>query len=191
MFKKVLMTVATTLFITSSAMALPFVDMGIKLGMGDMQYSNDDSSIQRQLDDADNSLFAMGVAARFQLAMIQLEANALYWSETGAGDSSYKALSVPVIGRIDFAPIPLLKLAAGTGLEFQFPLAATGPADNDIKDSFQQSLYLPLSVAADFTLPAIGTLGVEARYGYELTSKFKTDGGTSGNYFLFFGTFLF
>ena len=191
MIKKAILTVATTLLISSSAMALPFIDMGIKLGMGDMQYTHDDSTEQKALDEADSSLFALGVAARFQLAIIQLEANALYWSETGEGDSSYKALSLPVIARLDFAPVPLLKLAAGTGLEFQFPLAATGPDDSDIKDSVQQSLYLPLSVSADFTLPAIGTLGVEARYGYELTSKLKEDNGIGGNYFLFMGTFLF
>ena len=46
-------------------------------------------------------------------------------------------------------------------------------------DQLQSSMYLPLSASADLSLPALGTIGVEARYGYELRSRLKDDLGFS------------
>ena len=191
MFYRLVTTFALTTMISANALALPFVDMGIKLGHGSISLSHSDSAVQKRLDETETPLFTIGAVARMQVLMVQIEANALYWSESGEGDSSYKALSLPIIARLDFAPIPMLKLAAGTGLEFQFPLAAEDAEGNDVKDSFRQGMFLPLSVTADLTVPAIGTLGVEVRYGYELSTRLEEDGGISTDYFLLLGTYLF
>ncbi|MGC6419043.1 MAG: hypothetical protein ACON3Z_18095 [Bradymonadia bacterium] len=191
MRNRIIATIALVTMLAGSASALPFVDMGIKLGYGNLSPSHDDSDVQKALDEVDVGLFAAGVAARIQVLMVQVEANALYWSESYDSEASYSALSLPIIARLDFAPIPLLKLAAGTGLEFQFPLAAKGPSGDDAMDQLQSSTYLPLSASADLTLPALGTIGLEARYGYELSSRLKDDQGVSNNYFMFMGTFLF
>ena len=173
MRNRIIATIALVTMLAGSASALPFVDMGIKLGYGNVSLSDEDDELQKILDEIDVDLFAAGVAARIQVLMVQVEANALYWSESWDTDASYTALSLPIIARLDFAPIPMLKLAAGTGLEFQFPLAAENAQGADAMDSLQSSMYLPLSASADLTLPAIGTIGLEARYGYELRSRIK------------------
>ena len=49
------------------------------------------------LDEADVGLFAAGVAARIQVPG-QVEANALYWSESYR-DDTLPALSLPIIAR--------------------------------------------------------------------------------------------
>ncbi len=186
--------VGLALLFAPAAHALPFIDMGAKVGMGKTLYKTDDSESQKAFDDLEeNKILALGVVARFQVAVVQLEANALYWGETIDSKATYDALSLPLMARFDFAPIPLLKLAAGTGLEFRFPLAATDSLGDDALDSYQKNTYVPLSLSADLSIPVVGiTAGVEARYGYELGSRVKDSPiAVSSDYFLLLGTFLF
>ena len=188
-----LLFVGLSLLLAPAAHALPFIDMGAKVGMGKTLYSTDNDMLQKSLDDLENKVLALGVAARIQVAVIQLEANALYWGETIDGKATYDALSLPLIARFDFAPVPLLKLAAGTGLEFRFPLSATDTSGEDSLKTFQKNTYVPLSLSADLSIPVIGiTAGVEARYGYELGSRVKDSPvAIDSSYFLLLATFLF
>ena len=83
------LVVGIALLFAPAAHALPFIDMGAKVGMGKTLYKTDNDEFQRSLDDLeDNKILALGVAARFQVAVVQLEANALYWGETIDGDAT-------------------------------------------------------------------------------------------------------
>ncbi|MBM4290651.1 MAG: hypothetical protein FJ138_03805 [Deltaproteobacteria bacterium] len=114
----------------------------------------------------DVSYVTGGVGARFDVLMLQLEAQITYLGATVTGDHKMDAslVSLPLMARFDLSPIPLLKLTAGAGLE-QRVLLKQGDAQL-FADSAQ---YLPVSVCADLSVPVLGSVGLEARFSYMLS----------------------
>jgi hypothetical protein len=140
------------------AEALPFLDIGPKVGFG----VGLDSKMSTNSD-----IIAGGLAASFDLVMIQLEVNMLYINTTPVGSSaSYNTLGLPIIGRFDISPVPMFKLALGGGYERRFSFG-------DDAEGAEQN-YIPLSVRSDLSIPLVGAVGVEGRFNVAL-------GENSGN----------
>ena len=148
------------------AQALPFVDTGLKIGTG-MGFATGNNN------DAEISNLAVGLAGSFDLVMVQLEVNALYINRKTEGSAAGNAASVdesfvavPIIGRFDISPIPMIKLAVGGGYERRF---YQGDGESP------ELNYLPLSVRGDVKVPLVGSFGVEGRFNYQLgDDKYKT-----------------
>ena len=145
--------------------ALPFVDTGLKIGTGTGFATGENNPFE----EADISNFAIGLAGSFDLVLVQLEINALYFnrkiedSEEGSTDDSF--IAVPIIGRIDISPIPMVKLAVGGGYERRF---YQGDGETP------ELNYLPLSARGDIKVPLVGSFGVEGRFNYQLgDDKYK------------------
>ena len=149
-----------------SAEAIPFLDIGPKLGYGVGLLTGVDENT-----DTSVSLVTGGLAASIDLVMLQLEVDLLYLRATTESSfevlgvettSSFKSsfFSVPIIGRLDISPIPMVKLAVGGGYERRFNL------DDDNGDS--ELNYLPLSIRSDLSIPLVGAAGVEARFNYQM-----------------------
>ena len=171
-----LLALAFMTFSGGEVQALPFVDTGLKIGYGNSMPSD-------EIDGLEISNFALGAAARADLAMLQVEFNVLYFKQTvkvdGLGSSDVDSISLPLIVRFDFSPIPVLKLAAGLGYETRISLEDT--------DGETQFNYVPLSITGDFKIPVIGSAGVEVRYSYMLDDP----AGGKVNDLMFFGQVLF
>ena len=174
-----LLALAFMTFSGGEAQALPFVDTGLKIGYGNSMPSD-------EIDGLEISNFALGAAARADLAMLQVEFNVLYFKQTAkyslaGSESSVDSdfISLPLIVRFDFSPIPVLKLAAGLGYETRISLEDT--------DGETQFNYVPLSITGDFKIPVIGSAGVEVRYSYMLDDP----AGGKVNDLMFFGQVLF
>jgi hypothetical protein len=135
----------------SNAEALPFVDTGLKIGTG-IDFGGD----------VETSNFAIGAAASFDLVMVQLEINALYLNkkEKTSKESGASFFAVPIIGRVDISPIPMLKLAVGGGSERRFSM---GDGDG------LELNFLPLYVRGDIKVPLVGAFGIEGRFNMNLT----------------------
>lgn len=141
--------------------ALPLVDIGPKIGYGTGMFSEDPP-----VGELTMTSLAFGVAASLDLVLIQLEADLLYLKNTTEAsvndtkttdDADF--LSIPIIGRIDLSPVPMVKFAVGGGYERRFFLGdGESPELN----------YVPLSARADLKVPMIGAAGVEARFNYQL-----------------------
>ena len=148
-----------------NAEALPFVDLGPKVGYGLGVFTGLD-------DDADLSvdLWSLGLAATVDLVMVQLEANLLYLNATTntaeipgvteGNKATSSFFAVPVIGRVDISPIPMFKLAFGGGYERRFAMG-------DDADGAELN-YLPLSLRTDIKVPLVGSAGLEGRFNYQL-----------------------
>ncbi len=142
----------------SNAEALPFVDTGLKIGTG-VDVGGDDN--------VETNNFAIGAAASFDLVMVQLEINALYLNKTSkvtvaglSAESDASFFAVPIIGRVDISPLPMLKLAVGGGYERRFYMG-----DGDAPELN----FLPLSVRGDIKVPLVGSFGIEGRFNMNLT----------------------
>ena len=173
-----LLALTFIIFSSGEARALPFVDTGLKIGYGNSMPSD-------ELEGLEISNFAIGAAARADIAMLQVEFNVLYFKQTvkyslGGSESSVDAdfMSFPLIARFDFSPIPFLKLAAGLGYEMRVSL------EDDVEEQLN---YIPLSITGDFKIPVIGSAGVEVRYSYMLDDP----AGGKVNDLMFFGQILF
>ena len=149
-----------------NAEALPFLDVGPKVGYGVGVFTGLDSKANQS-----SELLAGGIAATFDLVMIQLEVDLLYINaktessldlagveQESSSSSSFFAM--PIIGRLDISPVPMFKLALGGGYERRFSL------EDDAGDT--ELNYLPLSVRADLKIPLIGTAGIEGRFNYQM-----------------------
>lgn len=150
------------------AQALPFVDTGLKIGTGTGFATGENNP----LEEADINNFAIGLAGSFDLVLVQLEINALYFNrktEVSSGgvktstDDSF--IAVPIIGRVDISPIPMVKLAVGGGYERRF---YQGDGETP------ELNYLPISARGDIKVPLVGSFGVEGRFNYQLgDDKYK------------------
>ncbi len=148
---------------TRRAAALPFVDIGPVAGTGFGIYMGSGTR--------DTTYIAGGLGARFDLLMIQLEAQVNYLSATVTGgeksDVSFDAsfLSLPVMARFDISPVPMLKLTIGGGFEHRQTLKQS----KDVKLFSDAAEYIPVSLCADFKIPVVGAVGVEGRFSYMLS----------------------
>ena len=149
-------TLLATMAMNQRAEALPFVDVGLKAGFGSGVVSGDVP------DDAefDITTTAVGLAGSFDLAVLQLEINVLYHTLT-VEESDVNFWAIPIIGRFDISPVPMFKLAIGGGFERRFYTEDKEGVDPELN-------YVPLSVRSDFSIPLVGTLGVEGRFNYQL-----------------------
>ena len=149
--------------------ALPLVDTGLKIGTGTGFTTGDNNPLK----EAEISNLAVGLAGSFDLVMVQLEINALYINrktESSVAGNSVSVdesfIAVPVIGRFDISPIPMIKLAVGGGYERRF---YQGDGESP------ELNYFPLSVRGDVKVPLVGSFGVEGRFNYQLgDDKYKT-----------------
>ena len=160
------LTFMSPLVPTQQAQAIPFLDVGPKLGYGVGILSGDNT----ENIDSNTTITAFGMAGSFDLVMLQLEVNVLYLkaayeqsinilgAKTTTKDEA-DFLAIPIIGRFDISPIPMVKLALGGGYERRFYL---GDGDSP------ELNYMPLSVRADLKVPMIGAVGIEGRFNYQL-----------------------
>ncbi len=160
------LTFMSALVPTQQAQALPFLDVGPKLGYGVGILSGDNT----EDIDSNTTITAFGVAGSFDVVMLQLEVNVLYLKAAyeqninilgtkTTAKSEADFLAIPIIGRFDISPIPMVKLALGGGYERRFYL---GDGDSP------ELNYMPLSVRADLKVPMIGAVGIEGRFNYQL-----------------------
>ena len=140
------------------AEALPFIDIGAKVATGSGVFGPEGASA---------TIIGGGAVARLDLPIVSLELNALYLSseiEYGEGalasTSTFGMLSIPVIMRVSVLPLPIVDIAVGGGVERRVYLG--DHADIDPVD------LIPLSITGDFSIPVLGTVGVEARFNYSL-----------------------
>ena len=168
----------TALTPASPASALPFVDLGPSVGKGFGIYMGDGKR--------DTSYVGGGLAARLDVLMFQVEVqlNGLLADVTGDKKTEASFFSMPVMARFDISPIPLIKLTVGLGIEQRFLLKQSG--DKLFADSAQ---FLPISASADFSIPVIGSIGVEARFSPMLSEPAPSADKTHD--FMIFGHFFF
>ena len=179
----------------SLSFAIPFVDFGFKGGIGKALVTGKDSKV---FDEYSSSLFAAGAAARFDLAIVQFEANVMY-QNLNFTDTQNKtddifdlnALNLSLLGRIDISPLPLIKLTVGSGFEQRHILDISRSKDKVSKNQYEDTVYfLPISVCADFSVPLIGTVGIEGRYSHQMSDLFKTDDTRYHTFMLYLHAFL-
>ena len=194
--RKMMMTGAAllALCVAGDALALgPTFGLRIATGSG---FDRDDKLGQ----DAAIFPFAIGPAVKFTLPLIELELNALYWSTTvepKAGPEYVdNELALPLIARVTLPVVPLLlDLGLGLGLEPRFHLSSTLDG-KDIEDVLgdaaperEMVMYLPISVSGDLNL-GVANVGLEIRYEYQLTERYKDD-KAKVDYLTFFGGVFF
>jgi hypothetical protein len=169
------MVVTAGLLASTSALALG--QFGVRVGTG-ASFPDGEGA-----DDVDAAVpFAIGAAFRFDLAMLALEADALYWRnsyEAGEEDVSENRLALPVTARLDISPVPVLGLEIGAGVEPRFL------HDGDDLGGEQKSTvwYLPVVLGATIDLQVL-TLNGELRYERQLTDT--VDGSDFRNHQLMF-----
>ena len=161
------------------AAALPFVDIGPVAGTGFGVYMGSGTR--------DTTYIAGGLGARFDLLMVQLEAQLNYLSATVTGDQKSDAsfFSTPIMARFDISPVPMLKLTIGGGFEHRQTLKQS----NGNKLFSDAAEYIPVSVCADFKIPLVGAVGVEGRFSYMLSDP--AAGGDKTHDLMVFGHFFF
>lgn len=149
--------------ITQSAYALPFIDVGPKVLTGFGVLGPENSSLK---------LYGGGIAARFKLPFVALEVNTLYLSSQytyGSGitasESSFGSISVPILFRASLLPLPIVDLSLGAGYERRFYVG------DHVEDNYSD--LIPIAISGDFSIPVIGTAGVEARFNYSLEDTDK------------------
>lgn len=149
----------TTFSVQKRAEALPFVDLGAKVGVGTGMITGNNAT------DTEVKLRSFGLAGSLDLVLAQLEVNVLYHTLTmGSESKDTNFLAIPVIGRVDISPIPMFKLAVGGGYERRFYMEDKDGVDPELN-------YIPLSARADLKVPLIGTFGLETRFNYQLGDK--------------------
>jgi hypothetical protein len=121
--------------------AIPFINFGFKGGVGTSLVTG-----TKVYDQAESTPYAVGGAARFDLAVIQLEANLMYqnieFTQNGTSLSNMNALNSALIGRFDISPIPFFKLTVGSGVEQRYILDITSAGGITInKDLYEESVF--------------------------------------------------
>lgn len=177
-FGRTFLLTLTLLITTIPALgfALPFVNFGFKGGVGTSFVTGTDL-----YDEADSMPFAIGGAARFDLAFIQLEGNVLYqnvqFTSKDVSLFNINALQLSLLGRFDLSPVPFLKLTVGTGIEQRSLLEVTTLDKLTLSEDLYNSQlsYLPISVCADFSIPLLGTVGGELRYSHQMSEFIKAE----------------
>ena len=159
----------------STAHAIPFLKQGVVIGYG-FGLPEEVEGLEQEI-----SNFAIGGSVMLDIPVVKLELNVLYLGQTITnrveselantdaseviGDSDpveSSFLSIPVIARFNLSPIPLLDFGIGAGYERRFYLG-DGEAD--------ELNYVPLSARADFKVPFVASLGIEARFSYHLADN--------------------
>lgn len=163
----------------SSSTAMALGSFGIRIGTG----TSFVDGLDDQTPEPTVTPFAAGLSYTLNLAVAEVEIDALYWSDTSETDlgpigkfettGSYFAL--PIIGRASLPIIPkLFSLSVGAGLEPRFLLSAESDIPDFNTDGFEDMvMYLPISVVGKVSVPMIATVGVEVRYEYQLTESVK------------------
>ena len=159
---------------------------GLKIGTGTSFYQDEDPKFP---GDAPNVLpFAIGAAYVYDLVLLAIEVDALYWRNSfESGDATDDSLVVPVIAKVSLPVIPLLLgIDLGVGLEPRFHLSSD---PEPATDPNAMVLYLPVVVGANLDLKVIG-VGLEMRYEHQLTEA--VDGEDDRlHQLMFFGGVLF
>jgi len=160
---------------TSWAFGLSY---GVRAGAG-LAFPNDDAVPG---DDASVTPFAAGLGINLDLALIDIEVDALYWHrsityetteamKTVEKEASEGRLALPVLVRVGIPLVPLLSV--GAGIEPRFLLSAEAN-DTDVSDNFESmALYVPILLAVDLDL-SILELRVDLRYEFKLTNFLAT-----------------
>lgn len=167
-----ILALLTVLFSAAPAMALG--TFGAKLGVG-LSNSYDGLPDGASIDEDQPSTFIIGAAWKMDVAMIRVEANALYWSDTndaGAKDTKVNSMALPVLAKFDISPLPILKLSFGAGLEPRYLLSTTGIDESDLETMV---MYMPIAIEGAINLQVI-SIGLELRYERQLTSSYKASG---------------
>lgn len=160
--------------ISPPARALPFVKVGPTVGYG--------VGLIDQAEDLNQSLttVVVGASALLDIPVVKVEVDLLYLMRTYETESTLAQdfnlktestlsfISVPVIVRYNLSPIPLFDLGIGGGYERRFAMG------DDAGDNSERS-FLPLSARADFKVPLLASLGVEARFAYDLSDLAEHD----------------
>ena len=179
---------AAIMLSSSSAMALG--SFGIRLGTG-VSFPDEVSP------EPTVTPFAVGLAYSLNLAVAEVEVNALYWRDSGEYDVGQgqkldlttNRLAIPILGRASLPVIPkLFSISVGAGLEPRFLLSTDPSSYEDEQESMV--LYLPVSVVGKISVPLIGTIGVEARYEHQLNDSVKNSDARI-NQLVFMGGFDF
>jgi hypothetical protein len=149
----------------ASAPAFAMGQFGARFGFG-LGFHNDEAG-----DPDSSTAFAAGLAYTLDLAVLDLEIDALYWgNSTTKPDADSAYLAVPVIAKFGIPVVPFLTLGAGLNPRF---LLSAEQGGNDVADKFATMvLYLPILVGVTIPL-GIVDLGVEARYELQLTAADK------------------
>ncbi|MEE2644042.1 MAG: hypothetical protein VYD19_03830 [Myxococcota bacterium] len=175
-----LIALFTALSLPLSAQALPGIDLSAGL-VGGFGTGHPDFGDLEEPEGVDHSLSAYGLGVTLKILMVEAEFNALYHTTTSSGegtsDQSYSHLALPLIGRLDLSPIPLVSFAIGAGLEPRIFLSQS--EDSAFDEIYEgNTLYLPLSLKVGVSIPGVG-LGVtgEARYSHQLSPLFTKDSG--------------
>ncbi|MBU0554302.1 hypothetical protein KKF91_02720 [Myxococcota bacterium] len=183
-----------TLFLTllcltlgaSSASALG--KFGVRLGTGTsfIDYENEPAD---GAPEPDITPLAVGLAWRFDLAVVGVEIDGLWWQNTSSMEmlgKTYEAtetrLALPIIGRVNFPLIPVvLDLNVGAGLEPRFLLSAEDQDGKDTSDDLESMvIYMPIAVGATISAGPLA-LQAELRYERQITEYVKDKEGVSKN----------
>ncbi len=184
----VLLAIAVCVPATTWAFGLSY---GVRAGAG-LAFVNEDAGRLGGPDTTPDDLvslsapFAVGLGINLDLALLDIEVDALYWHHAysydfpapfGSQDGTEGRLALPVLVRVGIPLVPLLSL--GAGLEPRFLISA----DSDIplgkgkeyEDTFEAMvLYLPILLGVDLDLSVI-ELRVEARFELQLTNHLSSD----------------
>ncbi len=176
------MVVGAGLLASTSAMALG--QFGVRVGTG-ASFPDGEGA-----DDVDGGVpFAAGAAFRFDLAMLALEADALYWRNTyEVGDEELKEnrLALPVTARLDISPVPILGLEVGAGVEPRFLLDGDKFGGEEQKSAIW---YLPVVLGATIDLQVL-TLNGEIRYERQLSDTAEGSDFKNHQLMFFAGAFF-
>lgn len=175
--------------LATAAPAMADGSFGVKIGTGVSFYQDEDPTLPSGADDPEIMPFALGIAYVYDLVLLAIEVDALWWrnsADFGGSDATEDRLAIPVIAKITLPLVPtLLGLDLGLGLEPRFHLAS----DPENDDAAAMVMYLPVVVGANLSLAGLG-VGLEARYEHQLTESTE-DQDDRVHQLMFFGGVMF
>ena len=169
---------AAAIALTAAAPAFALGKFGARVGSGVSFYNIDIEGAS----EPDITPFAIGAAFKLGLGPIGVEADALYWSHTSDDngvETSETRLALPVMGKFDISPLPVIKVEIGAGIEPRFLLSAertqNGKTTDESDGQKGMVMYIPVSLGAGLNLQVL-ELNLEARYERQITDHLEEGG---------------